>query len=312
VGRILFALAFRLLAPVEAPMASTISIRLTPDKIGHRFRDGSVEPSLGPRDAPRPTTHGRKPTLAPEPSSRSTERPVDILLYLVSVGLVAAAIIGIFGVGLVRLASPASEALTDLDRNRARVYGSTLETGREANLASQEAAMPYLAAVAVLPGLPPSQRSPADEAVPPARSETVQEFTQAGRNSEPPAKPALVPEQGSSSAAPPDAPALLANPPSLAAESAVLPAGAKARLARDGHSARTRTALHHSRLRSTHTTPTLTPPQSTFAQTLTPPKTSSFGEMVTRLAGQTKPIGKTLTPPQPEQPDPNRDKMPDH
>ena len=262
-GRILFALAFRLLAPVEAPMASTISIRLTPDKIGHRFRDGSVEPSLGPRDAPRPTTHGRKPTLAPEPSSRSTERPVDILLYLVSVGLVAAAIIGIFGVGLVRFASPASEALTDLDRNRARVYGSTLETGREANLGSREAAMPHLAAVAVLPSSPPNQPPPADEAVPPARSETLQEFAPAGRNSEPPAKTALVPEPGSNSAAPSGSQALFANPPSFAAESAVLPAGAKARRARDGHSAHTRTASRHSR--STHTTPMLTPPQSTFA-----------------------------------------------
>ena len=120
-GRILFALAFRLLAPVEAPMAGTISPRLIADEIGHRFRDGRVEPSLGPRDAPQPTTHGRQLTLGPEPPSRSNGRPVDILLYLVSVGLAAAAIIGIVGVGLFRLASPPSETVTDLDRNLRKV-----------------------------------------------------------------------------------------------------------------------------------------------------------------------------------------------
>jgi hypothetical protein len=61
------------------------------------------------------------------------------------------------------------------------------------------------------------------------------------------------------------------------------------------------TASQHSHPRSARSVPTLTPPQSPFAQSLTPPQTSSFGQILTQLTGQTKPVGQVLTPPQAEQ-----------
>jgi hypothetical protein len=60
-----------------------------------------------------------KPAIVPNASAptRRTDaagRPIGILLYLASVGLIAAAITGVFfGTGFWLLASPASETITD-------------------------------------------------------------------------------------------------------------------------------------------------------------------------------------------------------
>ena len=121
-------------------------------------------------------------------------------------------------------------------------------------------------------------------------------------NGEPPSETTWASEPVSSSATPPVSLLALANPPSFAAKDPVAPADAKARPARGGHSAHMRTASQHSRPRSVHNGPTLTPPLSPFAKTLFPPQPSSFG--------QARPVHQTLTPPKTEQPDPKKDKMP--
>ena len=128
-------------------------------------------------------------------------------------------------------------------------------------------------------------------------------FKTAPSNGVPPAETASGPEPASSSATAPDSPMPLANRPSFAAKDVIPPAGAKSRPVRDGHGAHTRTATQYSRARSVPNVPTLTPPQSPFAQTRMPLQPSFFG--------QTKPVRQALTPPKAEQPDPKRDKMPD-
>jgi hypothetical protein len=144
-------------------------------------------------------------------------------------------------------------------------------------------------------------RQPMRRAAPQQQSKGVQGFSPEPPNGEPPpSKTAWASEPASSSATPPVSPMALANPPSFAANDPVAPADAKARPARDGHSAHTRPASQHSRPRSVHNVPRLTPPQSPFAETLIPLQPSSFG--------QTKPVRHALTPPQAEQPDPKRDK----
>ncbi len=288
-------------------MAGEMFSSLSSNELARRFWNKRIKPDFGPRSAPRSTTHGRKLTLVPEVSapSRRTDAarsPAGTLIYLVAVGLVAAAITGVFfGTGLFMLASPTSEAITDLHRNPPRVYGNAPEVGREAVLVSRVTGMPYSAAVDVLPGSPVSQGPAADEAAPPQQSKVVLGFPPAPSNGEPPAESASVLEPPSNAAAPPAFPTSLANRPLFAAEGAVLPAGAKGHPARYGRSAHIRTASQRSRTRSARS---VSPRQSLFAQTLTPPQTSSFGQILTQLTGHTKAVSQALTPPRPEQPDP--------
>ena len=106
-----------------------------------------------------PSAYDRSLPSVPEASapSRRTDaaRPlVGISLYLVSVGFVGAAIIGIcFGTGFFLLASPAS----DFDRNPPRVYGDAPDSSREAVLVSSETGVPHSAALAALPGSSPAE-----------------------------------------------------------------------------------------------------------------------------------------------------------
>jgi hypothetical protein len=180
-------------------MASEIYSRVSPDDVARRFRDERVEPDLGPRGAPRVTTQRRKPLQAGEilaPSRRrdAAKAPVGMLVHIVSVGLVAATIIGVFfGTGFFLLVSPGSERITD--QYPPHVYGNGAERGRQAVLVS------HLAAVNVLPGSPLNQRPAVDEAVPLAQSTAVQEFPPARPNGDPPVA-ASVPEQASDSVPP--------------------------------------------------------------------------------------------------------------
>jgi hypothetical protein len=101
--------------------------------------DGSL-PSVPEVSAPSRRTDAARPL-------------VGIPLYLVSVGFVGAAIIGIcFGIGFFLLASPTG----DFNRNPPRVYGDAPDSGREAVLVSRETGMPHSAALA-LPGSSPAE-----------------------------------------------------------------------------------------------------------------------------------------------------------
>ena len=102
--------------------------------------DGSL-PSVPEVSAPSRRTDAARPL-------------VGILLYLVSVGFVGAAIIGIcFGIGFFLLASPAG----DFNRNPPRVYGDAPDSGREAMPVSRETGTPNAAALAALPGSSPAE-----------------------------------------------------------------------------------------------------------------------------------------------------------
>ena len=187
------------------------------------------------------------------------------------------------------LPSTASKEIIDFDHKPPRVYGGTPEAGREVVLVSQRTGMTHSVAVDVLPsGSSLGQHPAAAEAAPPQQSKGVQGFPQAPSNGEPPAETASASEPASSSTTLPGSPTALANSPSFAVKDPVAPADAKARPARDGHRAHTGTASQHSRPRSTHNVPTLTPPQSPFAGPLIPPQPSSFG--------QTTPVRQAPTP----------------
>ena len=279
---------------------------LSSDELARRFWQERVEPDFAPRSAPRSTSQGRQPSLAPEQSapSRRTDAarpPVGILLHLVSVGLVAAAIIAVlFGTGFFLLVPPASETIADFDRNPPRVYSNAPEADGEGALVSRETVMPHPTAGDVLPGLPRTHRLAANESAPPQPGKAVQGFPPP--NGDPPAKTASVSEPASRPAVSSASLTPLASPPPFAPD-AVLP-GAKGQPALDGRSARPRTTSQHSRPRSARSGPKLIPQQSRFAQTLTPPPTSSFGQLLTQLTGESEPIGQALTPPRVEQPDP--------
>jgi hypothetical protein len=84
-----------------------------------RFWNDRAEPDLGPGNTAPLTDHGRKSAAAskvstPRHRTDAVGPPVGILLYLASVGLIAATIIGVlFGSGFWLLASPASETISD-------------------------------------------------------------------------------------------------------------------------------------------------------------------------------------------------------
>jgi hypothetical protein len=86
-----------------------------------------------------------------------------------------------------------------------------------------------------------------------------------------------------------------ASPGPSSAQDPVLPGGVKRRQTRDGRSNHTRVASRHSHPRSARSDQALTPPAG---------HTGSFDQLLTQLAGQTKPIARSLTPPSAEQPDP--------
>ena len=214
--------------------------------------------------------------------SRRTDaaRPlVGILLYLVSVGFVGAAIIGIcFGIGFFLLASPAS----DFDRNPPRVYGDAPDWGREAVLVSRETGMPHSAALAAVPGSSPAE--------PPAMGGSAQVSL---RSTEPPTQIAAVPGPAPSqsvSLAPPTQ-----GPTPFATESAGLFSD------KAGHASQSRrpavrqssarwaaghgqSAHRHSKLNAT--------------------ERAAFDQLITQLSGETKSVDQQLTPPQSGQPDP--------
>jgi len=253
--------------------------------------------------------HGRKPAVAPEVSSPSRRtnaagRPVDILLFPVSVGVIAAAIVGVFfGIGFWLLASPASQTISDSGRDPSRPNGNPLKASGAAVLefAGEKETLPS-AAANLTPGSPLGQRPAAADAALPHQNNGMQELSAAPTNGEPPVETASVPQPVSSAAVSPAYLMPLPSSPAVAAPDGALSAGTKGPSARDGRSAHAPTVSRHSRPHSDHGAPTLTPPRSLLALTLTPPQTSSSGQ--TRTRGQTKPADQALTPPRVDQPDP--------
>ena len=236
------------------------------NQIARRFRNERAEPDFGPRNAASLTNHGRKPAVVAEVStpSRRTDaagRPVGILLFPVSVGLIAAAIIGIFfGTGFWLLAPPPSEPITASSRDPSRPNGAALKTSGAAELKVAGATeTPRSAAVNLIAGSPLGQGSAAADAVPPQQNNSMQEPPPASPNGEPPVGTASVAQPVSSAAVPPAYLMPLASPPAVTAAESAPSAGTRGPSARD-RGAHARTASRHPHPRSDRSAPTLTPP----------------------------------------------------
>jgi hypothetical protein len=205
--------------------------------------------------------HAGKPRLAREvstPSRRTNAagRPVGTLLFPVSVGLIAAAIIGVFfGIGFWLLASPASKMITDSGRDPSQRNGDALK-------ASGAAVVEFageMEAVNLTPGSPRDQSSAAADAVPPQQNNRMQELSPAPPNGEPPVETASLPQPVSSAAVSPAHLMPSASPPAVTAAESAPSAGTRGPSARE-RSAHARTASRHPHPRSDRSAPTLTPP----------------------------------------------------
>jgi len=210
--------------------------------------------------------HGGTPSVVPEvstPSRRTNAagRPVGILLYLASVGLIAAAIIGIsFGTGFWLLASPTSETISASNRDPSRPNGDALKANEAVLRLAGATETPRSAGINLIPGSPLGQGSAAAEATPPQRSNIAQELSPAPPSSEPPVEMASVPQRVSGAATPPAYPMPLARPAAVAAEDAALSADNRGPTTRNGRGAHAQAVSRHSHPRSARAAPTLTPP----------------------------------------------------
>jgi hypothetical protein len=194
---------------------------------------------------------------SPRRRTNAAGPPVGILLYLASVGLIAAAIIGIcFGTGFWLLASPGSEPITASGRDPSRPNGDALKASDALLRLAGATETPRSAAVNLIAGSPLGQGSAAADAAPPQENNVMQELSAAPPNGEPPVETASVPQSVSSAAVPPAYLMPLASPPAV---KSVPSAGTKGPSARD-HGAHARTASRHPHPRSDRSAPTLTPP----------------------------------------------------
>jgi hypothetical protein len=229
----------------------------------------------------------------------AAERPVGNVLYLVLIGAVAIAIIGVFfGSGFLLLAPPAKETVADAgarDGKSPRLHGGAPRADGEAALVAREMTVPQSTAVdAAVPGSPLAQTATVAKAAPPQQNNEAE--------SSPPAPSNAAPAQTASEAAPAPSsmdaaapPTRSASPGPSSAQDSALPGGVKHRQTRDGRGNHTRVAARHSHPRSARSDQALTPPTGHMG---------SFDQLITQLAGPTKPIARSLTPPSAEQPDP--------
>jgi hypothetical protein len=285
-----------------------------------RLRPAKAEPELSLRSAPRP----RDPTATSNPrmllgtedaggmpvtsSASSTvsrrrttaaDLPVGSVVYLVLIGVVAIATIGVFfGSGFLLLAPPAKETIADSgtrDGNPQRPHGDAPRADGEAALVSREMAVPRsIAVAAALPGPPLAQPATVAKAAPPQQSNEAESSPPSPSNAAP-SQTASVPAPASSSMGPAAPRTRLASPGPFSAQGSVLPGGAKRGQTRDGRSHHTRGASRHSHPRFARSDQAPTPQAG---------HTGFFDQLLTQLAGQTKRITRSLTPPSAEQPDP--------
>jgi hypothetical protein len=265
-----------------------------------RPRPGSAEPELGLRRAPRPPdplsgteNAGRRGLSSPPdpvPSRApmtSAALPVGSLLYLVLVGLVAAATIGVFfGAGFLLLVHPGKETVADTGtRDPPRPYSDAARADLEDPPAPRESAAPGSAAVAAPPGSPLAQPAAMAEAPAPQQSEAAENSPPGASSSHPPARTALEPEPASGSPGSSASAMPLASPGPFSAADVPAPGATKSRPTRDGRSHYSQTASRHWHPRSGQSAPTLTPPQAA--------QTGPFDRLLTVLTGRSG----SLTPP---------------
>jgi hypothetical protein len=286
-----------------------------------RRRPAKAEPEFSLRSAPRsgdstatsnprmllgiegeggmPVT-SRPRSAASRRRTTAAEHPVGNVLYLVLIGAVAIAIIGVFfGSGFLLLAPPAKETVADAgarDGKSPRPHGGAPRADGEAALVSREMAVPQSTAVgAAVPDSPLAHPPTVAKAAPPPQQSNEAESSSPTPSNAAPSQTASEPAPASSSMDAAAPPTRSASPGPSSAQDSVLPGGAKRRQTRDGRSNHTRVASRHSHPRSARSDQALTQPAG---------HTGSFGQLLTQLAGQTKPIARTLTPPSAEQPDP--------
>ena len=189
--------------------------------------------------------HAGKPGVAREistPSRRTNAagRSVVILLFPVSVALIAAAITGVFfGIGFWLLASPARQTISDSGRDPSRLNGNALKTSEAVLPLAGATETPHSAAVNLIPGSPLGQRPAAAETTSPQQNNVMRELSAASPNGEPPFQTASVPQPVSSAAVSLADPMPLASPPAVAAADGALSASIRGPSTRDGRSAHT-------------------------------------------------------------------------
>lgn len=270
--------------------------------LDERPRPGSAEPELGLRSAPRlpdplsgTESAGRGALSSPPdpmPSrapTTSAALPIGSLLYLVLVGLVSAATIGIFfGAGFLLLVHRGKETVADTgtrDRDPPRAYGDAARADLKDPPAPLEAAAPDSAAVAAPSGSPLAQPAAMAEAPLPQQSEVAEKSPPGASSSHPLARTLLEPEPASGSPGSSASAMPLARPAPISAADVPASGAAKRRPTRDGRSHYSQTALRHWHPRSDHSAPTLTPPQSA--------QPGPFDRLLTVLTGRSG----SLTPP---------------
>lgn len=262
-----------------------------------RPRPGSAEPELGLRSArrrPAPLSGtenagrlssppNRVPSRLPSPSAAL---PVGSLLCLVLVGLVAAAIIGVFfGAGFLLLVHPEKEIVADTGtRDPPRPYGDTARADLEGRPAPRQSAALDSAAITAPPGSPLAQPATMAE-VPQQQSDAAENSPPEASSSDASTRTASEPEPASGSPGSSASAMPLARPAPFSAAEVPAPDATKSPPTRDRRSHHSQTASRHWRPRFGHSAPTLTPPQAA--------QTGPFDRLLTVLTGRSG----SLTPP---------------
>jgi hypothetical protein len=260
-----------------------------------RPRPAVVEPEFGWQSAsrpPEPTSAAKKQRRMPAVRSNSVR--AGSLLYLVLVGLVAIATIGVFfGTGFLLLAHPAKETVVDSGARDASplAYGNAFRASREAPPVPRELAAPNSGSSGALSAAIIPQRATVAEAPPLKQTETPPTPI-----ADPPVQTSSVPATGSSSATVPAPQTPAAKPSPLPEQDAAPPDVTKHHPSRSRRSHEARSASRNSHSQSAHGTPSPTSHQGG--------RTRSFDRLVTQLTGQSPPDVPSLTPPQAKQPDP--------
>jgi hypothetical protein len=265
-----------------------------------RPRPGSAEPELALPSAPRlpdplsgtQSAGGRGLSSPPDPMpsrapKTSAALPVGSLLYLVLVGLVAAATIGFFfGAGFLLLVHPGKETVADTGtRDPPRAYGDATRADLKDPPASIESATRDSAAVAAPPGSSLAQPPAMGEAPLSQQREAAENSPPGASTSHPLAQTLLEPEPASGSPGSSASAMPLARPAPLSAADVPAPGVTKSGPAHNGRSHHSQTSSRHPHARPGHSAPTLAPPPAA--------QTEPFDRLLTVLTGRSG----SLTPP---------------
>jgi len=267
-----------------------------------RPRPGSAEPELALPSAPRlpdplsgtQSAGGRGLSSPPDPMpsrapKTSAALPVGSLLYLVLVGLVAAATIGFFfGAGFLLLVHPGKETVADTitrDRDPARAYGDAARADIKDPPAPLESAAPKSAAVAAPTGSHLAQPAAIAEALLSQQREAAENSPPGASTSHPLAQTLLEPEPASGSPGSSASAMPLTRPAPLSAADVPAPGVTKSGPAHNGRSHHSQTSSRHPHARPGHSAPTLAPAPAA--------QTEPFDRLLTVLTGRSG----SLTPP---------------